>query len=289
MFGYITAHSSRGSWPRNRTLASRVRFLCLLLISAPASCGARTALPGLGVDRANPLGPNPTEPADAATPLACPTGMAAIGAGDFVLGDSKLPAHVNPYCLDIDLTSGNAYDECVAAGVCTVTVEPYVIEPCWLDKGVTRPGAHPVVCVNQTQATGYCAWRGKRLPTDAEMEWAARNGDAATQYAWGNREPLATDEPELLCWSARIKRLEPCDVGAFPAGANLAGVQDLAGNVRVWTTTISDKDPSSFLLRSSKFDANDKYYEKAVYRAWRPPGGDGDIDIGVRCAADARR
>ncbi len=173
--------------------------------------------------------------------------MILIPAGEFQMGcDSSkyacsadnVPLHtvyLSDYYIDMYEVSNWQYSICVVKGACT---EPHS------ERSGTRYsyystsfyGNYPVVNVDWYQAWSYCIWDGKRLPTEAEWEKAARGVSDTRNYPWGDAAPtcdlvngsINEETPWELCVG------DTTDAGSYPAGASPYGVMDMSGNVWEW-------------------------------------------------------
>ena len=133
--------------------------------------------------------------------------------------------------MDVHEVTNQQYRYCVQALRCAPPEEPYG------DARFANGNRDlPVVFVTAYDAAQFCSWLGRRLPTEAEWERAARGTDGA-RYPWGNAAP----EPGQV--NARVgdhlpHGLVPADSPAFARGQSKEGVEQLIGNAAEWTETI---------------------------------------------------
>lgn len=199
-----------------------------------------TAIPVVATDTAPaPTTEAPTPSAPGATEVALTDGMTLIFVGartGFMGRDSAAldqgPEHaveLSPYWMDQHEVTNAMYARCVDSGACTVprnfrsfTRVNYYDDIAYAD--------YPVVYVNRDQANVYCEWAGRRLPTEAEWEMAART--AANPYPWPNADSVSAAANLLNFKPSNIS--DTTKVMSYPAGATALGIYDLAGNVWEW-------------------------------------------------------
>lgn len=180
------------------------------------------------------------EPEDPSAIAALPASMQRVAGGGYNIGcspaidrcnDDAMPTHstrLRPFGLLTREVTVAEYRECVAAGQCPASGRG---ESC---TGVTLDGAdRPVTCVDWAAASSYCAFRGWRLPTEAEWEIAAR-GPRQRQYPWGSQWPSCERTVMSTFEGAGCGTGRPRVAGSTPADVSWVQVRDLGGNVSEW-------------------------------------------------------
>jgi formylglycine-generating enzyme required for sulfatase activity len=179
-----------------------------------------------------------TSPIDGMPQVYVPAGSVRMGGLDVHAdGKDELPAHnvsLNAFWIDQLEVTNAMYMLCVQAGSCTPPTNwASNKRPSYFNNEEYKD--YPVVHVTWEQAGAYCAWAGRRLPTEAEWERAAR-GDDFRNYPWG-------DEPPSEMY-ANFNRLidDTSRVGSYAAGASPFGALDMAGNVWEWVADFYGTD-----------------------------------------------
>jgi formylglycine-generating enzyme required for sulfatase activity len=166
-----------------------------------------------------PAGRSPETPA--------PADMVAVEAGSFLMGPAAgAPATTGAFAIDRTEVTSRAYAGCVAAGACTATRQG---RGC--NAGQPEREEHPANCASMIHAKAYCEWAGKRIPTGAEWEKAAR-GPSGQPYPWGDEPPTCDLQ---VMRSPDCETTSTAPVGSRPAGASPYGALDMAGSVWEWT------------------------------------------------------
>ncbi|MCG3174635.1 MAG: Hercynine oxygenase [Myxococcota bacterium] len=240
--------------------------------------------------------------------------MDYVPAGPFIMGcdpkqdpeceEDESPVReitLSAYWIDRHETTAGAFRDCIAAGACGSSTYGEYMQSATCTVGDKKAFDQPVNCVSWRGADAFCRWAGKRLPSEAEWEKAAR-GPQGRKYPWPSGPPLcmravfhADKNDRSGCGQAKT-----WPVGSFPSETGPYGSLDLAGNVFEWTASWYNGlyyaqapalDPpgpqhgSQRVRRGGSFRTAAKYI-RASYRGRDEPLKFMD-DVGFRCAVSA--
>jgi formylglycine-generating enzyme required for sulfatase activity len=223
--------------------------------------------------------------------------MVGIPAGEFIMGaadddphayDHEKPqrtVYLDAFYMDKYEVTNAQYRKCKEAGACARPFDATYYD----DADYAR---HPVVYVRWQWAKAYCEWAGKRLPTEAEWEKAARGTDGRT-YPWG--EGIDCDHAQYNeCGGQTVP------VGSKSKGASPYGALDMAGNVWEWVAdryqedyyqAAPDRNPQGPNKGTAQVMRGGSWSEAPVnvrcaYRSWYMPDAR-YFNLGFRCARDS--
>lgn len=160
-----------------------------------------------------------------------------VPAGTFTMGSDEgeyeeQPIHqvyLDAFWIDRTEVTNAMYAQCARASACQEQVDKrsYTRDSYY---GNSKFNDYPVIHVTWSMAYSYCAWRGDRLPSEAEWEKAARGTDERT-YPWGEN---------IDCKIANYKNScvgDTTEVGSYKNGRSPYGAYDMAGNVLEWVSS----------------------------------------------------
>lgn len=264
-----------------RAPASIIVGACVVLIAA-----------GFGIEAAMRARPRAVAPV--AAPVASsvpPTPSVAPSPEPPQPEPPKEMVSVGAFLIDRTEVTVRAFRACVATGQCK---ETYKRGSGWSEDDPVRSQwvcnfhrhdreEHPINCVSFHQATNYCAFVGKRLPTGDEWTKAAR-GDTDRKYPWGDSNPrckevvFARYGPDNPGCNKQPIGTQPAD--AHPMNASPYGALDMGGSLWEWTTETSARGLP--ILRGGAWDSSEPGV--TIDSRLEQSPGNGDITLGFRCA-----
>ncbi len=229
-----------------------------------------------------------------------------------------------PFCIDKYEVTTADYKACSDSGRCkrAGTTNDYAdltdkerkaLDPLCNARDPEERASHPINCVDWEMAGNYCGEHQKRLPTEAEWEFAARGPDGR-KYPWGDEDPTAgllnACGKECAAWGKKNgieqKAMYDSDdgfpntapVGSFPKGASRFGVEDVVGNVWEWVAdwygpygADDEKEPKgpekgeARVIRGGAWNGSYPSWVRPTFRYRNAPAAR-THGIGFRCAAD---
>jgi len=210
-------------------------------IKPPATQTAKPASNNLALAPASAqLGDIWTSPVDGMELVYIPAGEFQMGCdpahnGGLACQDNELHLHkvtLDAYYIDKTEVTNAQYAKCVAAGACERPLDTSSITRSTY-YGDDKYADYPVINVSWEDASKYCKWAGRQLPTEAQWEKAAR-GESVRAYPWGDTSPTCdlvnAQVGGVLCAG------DTTAVGSYPDSASPYGVLDMAGNVWEWVS-----------------------------------------------------
>jgi formylglycine-generating enzyme required for sulfatase activity len=220
-----------------------------------------------------------------------------IPAGSFIVGDDENSPRREIF---VDAFYMDKYEVTVGryAGFLKATGNVKIPEQ-WDTVDLQNGAELPVVGVDWQDADSYCRWAGRRLPTEAEWERAARGNDER-KYPWGNDAPSTEHAKFARPYKNSVYKDGVARVGTYPKGVSPFGIYELSGNVWEW---VSDWYVESFHPDSAR---NPKGPDKGTHKVMRGGGWydqsdritttkriyadpvQRDDEVGFRCASDGK-
>jgi formylglycine-generating enzyme required for sulfatase activity len=251
--------ANRGYMPVSRD--NYIGFRCAQTADVASAVGSPTAMPTVIPSTATPK----------------PAEMAFVPAGDFVMGtndglSAEKPMHtvfLEAFWIDKFEVTNAQYKQCANAGKCEPPRQTSTTRSAYY--GNPQYDNFPVIYVSWNGARIYCEWAGKRLPTEAEWERAARGQDGRL-FPWGS----AWDGTKANSWDSTPRVGDTTAVGSYLSGVSPSGTFDMAGNVSEW---VADWYNATYYANSPRH--NPKGPDSGNMRVTRG-GSWSDVQYGVR-------